>query len=68
MKKTFFVMASAACFAACGNDKPNTNAGESGPNTTNVQNVNGNQPDTSTGITLDNKQSTDTTKKDTVPR
>lgn len=59
-------MTSSAFLFACSDNKSNTNSGDSGPNTTNVQNVNGNQPDTSTGITLDNKQSTDTTKKDSV--
>ena len=43
-------------FAAC-NDEPETT--ESSPNLTNVQNVNGNMPDTSSSIALDNKQATD---------
>ncbi len=67
MKKYFFGLFSLAFLVACGDHKANTNTGDSGPNSTNVQNVNGNQPDTSSGITLSNKQSTDTTKKDSVP-
>ena len=68
MKKTLLILLTTTVFFACANDKTGTNTGESGPSTTNVQNVNGNQPDTSSGITLDSKQSADTTKKDSVPR
>ncbi len=65
MKNIFFVALVSIAFAAC-NDK--TTTPESAPNTTNVQNVNGNQPDTTMGITLDSRQTTDTSKiKDTVP-
>lgn len=41
---------------ACNNEPETT---ESSPNLTNVQNVNGNIPDTSSSITLDNKQAED---------
>lgn len=68
MKKFVFGFLSLAFLLSCGSGKSNTNSGDSGPSTTNVQNVNGNQPDTSSGITLDSKQSTDTTKRDSVPR
>ena len=55
-------------FVACSNDATTTTT-DSGPNTTNVQNVNGNQPDTSSGITLDSRSHTDTIhKKDSLPR
>ncbi len=65
MKKLFFCFSTAAMLAACNNNgtsKTNTDTG-SAPNLTNVQNVNGNQPDTANGIKLDNSQSGDTTKK-----
>jgi hypothetical protein len=55
MKTLLFVLISTCLFASCNGEDETT----SGPATTNVQNVNGNQPDTSTGITLD-KSSTDT--------
>ena len=70
MKKLFLGLLFAAFISACGNNKAdttNTNSGESGPSTTNVQNVNGNRPDTLNGIVLDNRQSTDSTRKDSVP-
>ena len=55
-------------FVGCGNDATTTTT-DSGPGTTNVQNVNGNQPDTSSGITLDTRSHTDTIhKKDSLPR
>ena len=67
MKNIFLVALVSFVFAACNDDK--TATPESAPTTTNVQNVNGNQPDTTTGITLDSRQTTDTSKiKDTVPR
>lgn len=69
MKKLLFGILATAFLVACNGGKTNTNSGDSGPNTTNVQNVNGNQPDTTTGITLDTKQSSsDTTTKDTMHR
>jgi hypothetical protein len=67
MKKILFGCLCAVALAACGNNKSNTNSGESGPGTTNVQNVNGNQPDTSTGIRLNGQQPVDSTRKDSVP-
>ena len=72
MKKKFFGLLCVVFLFACNNDKANTNSntnsGESGPSTTNVQNVNGNRPDTLNGIVLDNRQSADSTRKDSVPR
>jgi hypothetical protein len=70
MKRFFSGLLCAAFLFACNNDKAgtNTNSGESGPSTTNVQNVNGNRPDTLNGITLDTRSSTDSTKRDSVPR
>ena len=67
MKKLSCLLMVAVVFLACTNQE-NTSDGTSGPSTTNVQNVNGNQPDTTTGITLDNKQQGDTTGKDSLPR
>ncbi|HVF80507.1 MAG TPA: hypothetical protein VM884_01160 [Flavisolibacter sp.] len=65
MKKLLGLTIISVLFAAC-NDK--TATPESAPNSTNVQNVNGNQPDTTTGITLDSRQSSDTSKiRDTTP-
>jgi uncharacterized lipoprotein YajG len=66
MKNIFLVAAVCFSFTAC---KDKTTTPESSPNFTNVQNVNGNQPDTTTGITLDSRKTRDTTKiKDTTPR
>ena len=67
MKKLSCLLMVAVVFLASTNQE-NTSDGTSGPSTTNVQNVNGNQPDTTTGITLDNKQQGDTTGKDSLPR
>jgi len=67
MKKLCCSLLVIAVMCACNNNE-SPEPGSSGPSTTNVQNVNGNQPDTSTGITLDNKQSGDTTRKDSLPR
>ena len=67
MKRFFLAGLSAVFFLACGNNKSDTNSGESGPGTTKVQNVNGNQPDTTNGITLNGKQPVDSTRKDSVP-
>ena len=50
------VLLTAVTLLACNNEPETT---ESSPNLTNVQNVNGNMPDTSSSITLDNKQATD---------
>ena len=68
MKKIIFSLLAAGALFACNNDKTKstTTSGDSGPGTTNVQNVNGNQPDTTNGIKLDNRQSADTTKTDSV--
>lgn len=68
MKRFFFAAFALVFFFACGNNKSNTNSGDSGPGTTNVQNVNGNQPDTTSGITLNGKQPVDSTRKDSVQR
>ena len=40
-------------------NKTTTTTTESSPNLTNVQNVNGNIPDTSSSISLDNRQTVD---------
>jgi PBP1b-binding outer membrane lipoprotein LpoB len=67
MKKLLSITIISIFFAACNDDK--TATPPSAPNTTNVQNVNGNQPDTTTGITLDSRQTSDTSKiRDTTPR
>lgn len=68
MKKLFFTGFSAVFFFACNNDKnkSTTTTGDSGPGITNVQNVNGNQPDTTNGITLNGKQPVDSTRRDSV--
>ena len=67
MKKFLVVVLACSVFAAC-NDKPEATP-ESAPNLTNVQNVNGNQPDTTSGIQLDSRQTSDTSKiRDTTPR
>ncbi len=64
---SFFVLLS---IAACDNNGSSQKAADStntAPNLTNVQNVNGNQPDTMSGIQLDNRSSGDTSnKKDTM--
>lgn len=70
MKKFFSFIAVAGFLVACNNDgTTKTTSTDSGtaPNLTNVQNVNGNQPDTTTGIKLDNNQSGDTTKNTNTP-
>jgi hypothetical protein len=67
MKKTLIAILICFGFTAC-NGKPEATP-EAAPNITNVQNVNGNQPDTTTGITLDSRQTSDTSKiKDTTPQ
>ncbi|MDB5205056.1 MAG: hypothetical protein JWR72_131 [Flavisolibacter sp.] len=67
MKKLLSIIVISILFTACNNDK--TATPESAPTTTNVQNVNGNQPDTTQGITLDSRQTSDTSKiRDTTPR
>lgn len=61
---SFFVLVS--FLAACSNDGTSQKAADStstSPNLTNVQNVNGNQPDTTTGIQLDTRSSGDSSKK-----
>lgn len=72
MKKTLCLLLAAGFMAACNNDgTTKTNAADSNnsPNYTNVQNVNGNQPDTLQGNQLTTSQSGDTTKKnDSLPR
>ncbi|HEY0068203.1 MAG TPA: hypothetical protein VGB46_12590 [Flavisolibacter sp.] len=57
MKKILLCVFLSLALAACNNDTSNKEAVEPAPNTTNVQNVNGNMPDTTTGISLDNNQS-----------
>jgi hypothetical protein len=57
MKKILLCLSLPLVLAACNEDASNKEAVESSPNTTNVQNVNGNMPDTTTGISLDNNQS-----------
>lgn len=62
MKKRFLLPAAALLFlAACSNHTKGTHTGESGPNVTNMENVNGNVPDTSTGSTLNKKPGIDST-------
>jgi hypothetical protein len=56
MKKYWLALFTVITLFACNNEPETT---ESSPNLTNVQNVNGNMPDTSSSITLDNKQATD---------
>ena len=51
MKKLFFTLLTAAVFVACGNDKT-TESNESGPVAPGADNVNGNIPDTSDAIRL----------------
>jgi hypothetical protein len=67
MKKLSCLLVVMAVLAAC-NSHESPKSGSPGPSTTNVQNVNGNQPDTSTGITLDNRQAGDSTNKDSLKR
>lgn len=63
MKKILFCLSLTLAFAAC-NDTSDKEAVEAAPNTPNVQNVNGNMPDTTTGISLDNNGATsDSTRK-----
>jgi len=63
MKKSYIAPALALVFlAACSNSTPGTHTGESGPNMTNVENVNGNVPDTSKGAVLNSKPSSDSTQ------
>lgn len=63
MKKFLMVVGITVVMLAC---KDKTATPESSPNLTNVQNVNGNQPDTTSGIELDSRKSADTSKKDTM--
>jgi hypothetical protein len=58
MKMTKTLIGTLLCgvLFACDNEPKTT---ESSPNLTNVQNVNGNLPDTSSGISLENKQAVD---------
>lgn len=67
MKKLFSCLVMAGFILACNNDgtskTTSADSGSSSPNLTNVQNVNGNQPDTTNGIQLDNRSSGDTTMK-----
>ncbi len=58
----------AVCFIillSCSNEPKTT---ESSPNLTNVQNVNGNMPDTSSSISLDNKKTEDSIKVDSLAK
>lgn len=57
MTKSFIGTIIGVVLFACNNNEPKTT--ESSPNLTNVQNVNGNLPDTSSSISLDNKQAVD---------
>lgn len=66
MKKLFFIAVSTAFLVACNSDKPATTSGDSGPSTTNVQNVNGNIPDSTSGIKLDTKGDSTNGKKDSA--
>jgi hypothetical protein len=71
MKKTYCCILPVIFILACTSDGTTKSSTDtiSGPNLTNVQNVNGNQPDTTAGITLDTGQPSDTSKsRDTVPR
>ncbi|HEU4472131.1 MAG TPA: hypothetical protein VFR58_13660 [Flavisolibacter sp.] len=58
----FFVLL--LLLTACGNDK---SEGNSGPGMTNIQNVNGNMPDTSSSINLDNGPAQDSSSFDSTP-
>ncbi|MDQ6609153.1 MAG: hypothetical protein M3Y85_04975 [Bacteroidota bacterium] len=66
MKIISFCLVIASFIFACNNDgttkTTSVDSGKSSPNFTNVQNVNGNRPDTTNGITLDNRASGDTSK------
>ena len=60
MKKRYFLGAALALvLGACSNNTKGTHTGESGPNMTNVENVNGNIPDTSSGAVLNKAPSQD---------
>jgi hypothetical protein len=59
MKKLLIVSMMAMLMTACGNGKSNT---DSAPNTTNVENVNGNIPDTTNSVSLESRTSQDTLK------
>ncbi len=64
MKKKFLLPVAAVAvsfLASCSNNTKGTHTGESGPNVTNMENVNGNVPDTSTGSTLNKKPGLDST-------
>ena len=64
MKKAWIGIIAAIAFTACNDGSETT---ESSPNVTNVQNVNGNMPDTTSSITLDTKQTDDSLSiKDSV--
>ncbi|HYH14450.1 MAG TPA: hypothetical protein VD794_04480 [Flavisolibacter sp.] len=63
MKKSLVGIAIIMVFLSCSNEPTTT---ESSPNLTNVQNVNGNMPDTSSSIALDNKKTEDSIKVDSL--
>jgi hypothetical protein len=66
MKKLWIGIVTVLAITSCNDGTENT---ESSPNLTNVQNVNGNMPDTSSSISLDNKQTDDSlTIKDSANR
>ena len=56
MKKQWIGLILVIALGACNNEPETT---ESSPNLTNVQNVNGNMPDTSSSISLDSKNTED---------
>lgn len=63
MKKPWMGIALIIVIVSCSDEPKNT---ESSPNLTNVQNVNGNMPDTSSSIVLDNKRSVDSLSADSL--
>jgi hypothetical protein len=63
MKKPWMGIAIVMVLVSCSNEPKNT---ESSPNLTNVQNVNGNMPDTSSSVVLENKRSVDSLTADSL--
>ena len=71
MKKKWIGFVILVVLFACNNNNDKTKDVESAPNLTNVENVNGNVPDTNNSIVLDNKQTTSRdslTTADTINR
>jgi hypothetical protein len=74
MKKLFSLLFVSSCIVACNNSSSTSNTSDdsSGTNPTNIENVNGNVPDTNSGMTLnqslpvDSSALKDSAKKDSA--